>query len=116
MDLKFGTPGPSPTHARVSRTAPRTHRRQAEVLGLLAFTKFSLAICKVGRITARGAAHSGLSARSSVQETYKRSPLQHEGTATSSDGALSSGDGDGKSQQTERGAAAAHPRSSWIAG
>ena len=111
LDLKFGTLVLLETSTRVQSTAHATHRYASKPR-----TKIgeSLSLIDIwGRLTARGAARRTFSARSSVQETYKRSPLQHEGTATSSDGALSSGDGDGKSQQKRATRPAATP---YIAG
>ena len=73
----------SPTYARVSRAALATDRYRFKTPHFI--TKVADRD-KKGRITARGAAQRTFSAHSSVQQTYKRSPLQQEGAATASDG------------------------------
>ena len=89
MDLKFGTPLLLPTSTRVQCTGKR---RAGSLFKTPYLITKDTAIETKGRITARGAAQRTFSAHSSVQQTYKRSPLQQEGTATASDGALSSGE------------------------
>ena len=98
VDLNFGTPLLLPTSTRVHITAHATHRYSFQ--NPARFDE-SLSLIDIwGRITARGAVPADISARSSVQQTYKRSPLQQEGTATSSDGALSSGEETAKASKT----------------